>query len=82
MVLARIPARDQAVAYLPDNEWIDVDLSAFSGPLSVRWFDPVLGRYDPVQGIAASQGVERLTPPVKGEWVLVLGLQIPSGRKP
>ena len=45
MVLAKTAAGDLAVAYLPDNEAIEVDMSAFASPLIARWFDPVRGRY-------------------------------------
>ncbi|MBI5771356.1 MAG: DUF4038 domain-containing protein [Verrucomicrobia bacterium] len=72
MVLARLPARGFAVAYLPDNDAIEVDLSAFPVPLSVRWFDPVHGRYAATRGSVETPGVHRLAPPTKGEWVLTL----------
>jgi len=51
MVLAKTAAGDLAVAYLPDNEAIEIDVSAFPAPLGGRWFDPVHGRYT---GIAAA----------------------------
>jgi len=73
MILARSPARDSAVAYLPDNEAIEVDLSGFAAPLAVRWFDPVHGRFTPERGSVDRRGVHRLAPPAKGEWVLALG---------
>jgi hypothetical protein len=72
MVLARLAQRDYAVAYLPDNEWIEVNLSAFSAPLVARWFDPVRRRFAPIPGNVKNDGVHRFTPPAKGEWVLVL----------
>jgi len=43
MVLAKVAGRDFAVAYLPDNAAIEVNLPAFSAPLAARWFDPVRG---------------------------------------
>ena len=72
MVLARLPGRDHAIAYLPDNEAIEVDLSTFSGPLVVRWFDPVRGQFAAIRASARNEGVQHLTPPAKGEWVLAL----------
>lgn len=73
MVLARSPQRDSAVAYLPDNEAIEVDLAGFTVPLIVRWFDPVRGRFTPEHDNVRTPGIHRLTPPAKGEWVLALG---------
>ena len=72
MVLARIPGRDFAVAYLPDNDEIEVNLSAFSAPVVASWFDPVRGRSYPVTGRMPNQGYRRFAPPAKGDWVLVI----------
>jgi len=72
MVLARLPGRDFAVAYLPDNDEIEVNLSAFSAPVVARWFDPVRGRSFPVTGHMPNQGQRRFVPPAKGDWVLVI----------
>jgi len=84
MVLARLRGRDYAVAYLPDNEAIEADLSTFRVPLAVRWFDPVRGHFHPTRGSVNTPGVHRIAPPAKGEWVLTLeGPSSPSsGRKP
>lgn len=72
MVLAKTAAGDLAVAYLPDNECIEIDLSTLSEPLAVRWFDPVHGHFDRTTHRAKNAGVERFTAPSKGEWVLLL----------
>jgi hypothetical protein len=72
MVLAKLPGRDYAVAYLPDKEGIEVNLSTFSAPVAARWFDPVHGRHTTMPGGIKNQGVQRFTPPAKGDWVLVL----------
>lgn len=71
MVLARLPGRDVAVAYLPDNDEIEVDLSAFSAPVVASWFDPVRGRSLPPTGRLPNQGQRRLSRPAPGDWVLV-----------
>ncbi|MBM3855740.1 MAG: hypothetical protein FJ399_21730, partial [Verrucomicrobia bacterium] len=81
-VLARVLSRDFAVAYLPDNEWVEIDLSTFSAPVAARWFDPVHGRFAPTRGIARNEGTHRFAPPAKGEWVLVLEPQVPTGQNP
>lgn len=72
MVLAVLPDRTRAVAYLPDNAAIKLDLSSFSEPLTVRWFNPVHGNTIPVSGRTAESGVQSFVPPTPGEWVLVL----------
>jgi hypothetical protein len=72
MVLAKSAASDLAVAYLPDNEAIEVDMSVFPAPLTARWFDPVSGRYISVTGSVENQATHRFAPPDKGDWVLLL----------
>ncbi len=72
MVLAKTGAGDLAVAYLPDNEAIEVDMSQFPAPLTGRWFDPVRGRYASLPDSISNQGIHRFTPPAKGDWVLLL----------
>jgi hypothetical protein len=72
MVLAKTAAGDLAVAYLPSNEVIEIDVSAFPAPLKGRWFDPVHGRYTPINGRIENEGASRLSPPAQGDWVLLL----------
>lgn len=73
MVLAKVAGQDLAIAYLPDNNAIEVNLSAFSAPVAAHWFDPVRGRTTPATGVVPNQGTRRFTPPAKGDWVLVIG---------
>jgi hypothetical protein len=77
MVLAKTATGDLAVAYLPDNDAIEVDMSPFSAPLAARWFDPVRGRYTPIAGSIENKGTHRFVPSAKGDWVLLLQ---PTGR--
>lgn len=70
-VLAKTAQGDLAVAYLPDNEAIEVDVSAFPSPLVGRWFDPARGGYAPIDGSIENKGVRRFVPPAKGDWVLL-----------
>jgi len=77
MVLAALPGRDYAAAYLPDNEVIELDLTSFPVPLTVRWFDPVRGRFDAAQSKVGTAGVTRLAPPARGEWILTLKGPLP-----
>jgi hypothetical protein len=71
-VLAKTAGGDLAVAYLPDEEAIEVDLSSFPAPLTGRWFDPVHGQYTPLPNRIANQGIQRFTTPAQGDWVLLL----------
>jgi hypothetical protein len=72
MVLASTATRDFAVAYLPDNPKIEIDLSTFPSPLSAQWFDPIKNNYEVAQSTSASAGVHGFTPPRPGDWVLLL----------
>jgi hypothetical protein len=72
MVLARTPEGDLAVAYLPGNESIELDVAGFSGPLRGRWFDPVRGEYTPMAAGIENRGTQRFAPPTKQDWVLLL----------
>ena len=71
MVLAKTAAGDLAVAYLPNNEAIEIDVSVFPAPLKGRWFDPVQGRYTPIADRIENKGNHRLSPPAQGDWVLL-----------
>ena len=72
MVLARSAAGDLAVAYLPNNEAIEIDVSVFPAALAARWFDPVHGRFSALTGSVENKGTRRFTPPAEGDWVLLL----------
>jgi hypothetical protein len=71
MVLAKSAAGDLAVAYLLNNEAVEIDVSAFPAPLKARWFDPVQGRYAPSADRIENKGTRRFAPPAKGDWVLL-----------
>ncbi len=72
MVLAKTAAGDIAVAYLPNNDAIEIDLSGFPAALSARWFDPVHGRFTGSPGQVENRATHRFTPPDDGDWVLLL----------
>ena len=63
MVLAKSAAGDLAVAYLPENDGLEVDVSAFPAPLASRWFDPVRGRYTSIADGIENRGIHRFVPP-------------------
>jgi hypothetical protein len=48
MALAKSESGDLAVAYLPDNDEITVNMKAFSAPMRARWFNPMTGEYQAV----------------------------------
>jgi len=72
IVLAKSARGDLAVAYLPDNDALEIDMSGFPKPLTVRWFDPVHGRYTGEPATIENKGNRRFAPPEKGDWVLLL----------
>jgi hypothetical protein len=72
MVLARTVAGDLAVAYLPGDGAIEVDMTRLAPSLAGRWFDPVRGRYTPIAGSIENEGIRRFVPLAKGDWVLIL----------
>ena len=50
MVMAKTHNGDLALAYLPDNAQIQVDMSAFPAAMAAKWFDPMTGKYEAVSG--------------------------------
>jgi hypothetical protein len=45
MLLAKSAAGDLAVAYLPDNETIEIDMRAFMPVMQARWYRPTHGTF-------------------------------------
>ena len=80
VVLAKSAAGDLSVAYLPNNEAIEIDVSVFPASISGRWFDPVHGCYTSIAGRIENTGSHRFIPPAEGDWVLLL-LQRLEGRR-
>ncbi len=72
MALARTPKGDLAVAYLPNNEGIEMDLSGFPAPMRARWFDPVQGKYIAASDIIENSGTHLFAAPARSDWVLLL----------
>lgn len=81
MVLAKTPQGDLAVAYLPDNDAIEIDVSGFPLALAARWFNPVNNQFIKIESRIANKGSHRFTPPKKGDWVLELSVEKPSARQ-
>lgn len=63
MVLARSAAGDLAVAYLPDNPAISLEMSAFPPPLQWRWFNPATGQSQAGPGPTDRAGMQTFERP-------------------
>jgi len=72
MVLTATPAGDLAVAYMPDNAEIQVDMTAFRSEVEAKWMSPDTGAYTDITGTIPNTGVHTFTRPGSGDWVLVL----------
>jgi chitodextrinase len=65
------------IAYLPTTQTITVNMAAFSGPVTARWFDPSNNTYTSITGVPLSNsGTRQFKPPGKTgdgytDWVLV-----------
>jgi len=86
--LARTAHRDRAVAYLPDQDGVNIDMSGFPSPVTAVWFDPTNGKHSKSgPGRISNQGHHEFKPPSMNsmgdnDWVLVLKTTpAPSGEK-
>jgi hypothetical protein len=72
LTAGRTPDGSAVVAYMPSRRTITVDMSKLSGVRAVGWwFDPRTGRVT-TAGTFPTRGLQELTPPGDGDWVLVL----------
>jgi hypothetical protein len=60
------------VAYLPDNDAIELDTRSLAMGLTCTWFNPVTGEYFPCEEKINYEGRQRFVRPDKGDWVLLL----------
>ncbi|MBN1670088.1 MAG: DUF4038 domain-containing protein [Kiritimatiellae bacterium] len=72
MVLGAAAAGDLAIAYLPDNAELQLDMTGFRAAVSARWMSPDTGAYTSVAGTTPNTGVQTFARPGAGDWVLVL----------
>jgi hypothetical protein len=78
---ARTPSGKLVMAYVPSARTITVDMSQLSGPVTARWYDPVVGTFTSIAGSPfANTGLSDFTTPgthADGaeDWVLVLEVQ-------
>ena len=69
--LALLPPLLLAIAYLPDEGPVTIDTSAFDHNLELRWRDPASAE-DVPGGTIPNDGINRLTPPRSGDWIMIL----------
>lgn len=72
MSLARSPAGNLLVAYLPDNHDIKIKLTGLQSGLQGSWYDPVGDRYLPLKQVIGDNGEQTFSAPGAGDWVLLL----------
>jgi hypothetical protein len=67
-----------ALAYLPTNHTVSVNLGRLSGDVIARWFDPTDGSVKEIEGSPFPKGTKRdFTPPDKNaaeesHWILLM----------
>ena len=71
-VFARTESFDTALAYLPTQEPIALNLEGFPEKLRARWYNPRTGEYLGHSEEPAPSSRVHFTPPGSGDWVLVL----------
>ena len=78
---ASTPDGRLGLVYVPSTRTITVDLTAMSGPVTARWYDPTTGSYQAIAGSpfsnASSHAFTTPGPHLDGagDWVLVLEAQ-------
>jgi hypothetical protein len=63
MALSTTPSGDLAVAYLPDNPNITLDMSSFAGFMTVKWFNPVTNIWQTEPAPVANAGFHTFVKP-------------------
>jgi hypothetical protein len=63
MLLAKSDDNDLAVAYLPDNQRIEIDMSGFSSPMKATWYRTTTGTYRNVPNMVMNRGVHAFDKP-------------------
>jgi len=75
---ARASDGSMVLAYLPEIREVTIKMSALSGPVTARWFDPTSNSFTNISGSPfPNSGKHKFDPPGKntggdGDWVLVL----------
>ena len=71
VAFAKTFERDMAVAYLPDETPVEIELQGLDQPLFARWFDHTTGKYTEPVPVPPGK-TATFTPPKAGDWVLLL----------
>jgi len=79
MALAKSASGALAVAYLPDNPAIQIDMNAFPTPMKATWFNCATGIYTTGPADVTNSGTRTLNRPASGDWALVLQSVSDSG---
>ena len=72
MVLAKSPVGDLAVAYLPDNAEITIDMHAFPAPMRAEWFHPTTGVHQTIPRTVPRTGLHTFSRPANWEDALLV----------
>ena len=76
--------KNLAIAYLPQQRTITIDLGWFTSPVQGQWFDPTSGAYIPIKNLELKNRdkVALSSPPIndagKEDFVLILSTEVPS----
>ena len=72
MVLAKSATGDLAVAYLPDNAEIAIDMKEFPMAMRAEWFNPTTGVHQTIPGTLPRTGLHTFSRPANWEDALLL----------
>lgn len=62
---------DLAIAYIPEQRPVTIDMSRFESIVHARWRSPVDGT-EVAEGSFEASGPVSITPPANGDWILIL----------
>ena len=63
MALSKTTDGQLALAYLPDNPRIDINMSAFPGAMNARWFNPLTNAGQTETASVVNSGIHSFTKP-------------------
>jgi hypothetical protein len=72
MLLAKSGDNRLAVAYLPDNKQIAIDMSGFSSPMKATWYRTTSGTYRNVPNTAMNRGIHVFEKPTGWQDAVIL----------
>ena len=74
MAFAKNDAGTLAVAYIPGNMKIEIDMTTLRLPVNMEWFNPRENVFSKVAGVMENKGTQQFVPPgdVDKDWVLLM----------